>query len=92
MRRLTALCAAAGIAMSTFIVISPAQAAPWSLVRYDNTGYCQIWDAGLAFKPLHWPSDYKPIGKPAPTLAAAMSERDVLIKKGKCKETFLGRS
>jgi hypothetical protein len=85
MRRLTALCAAAGIAMSAFVVISPAQAAPWSLVRYDNTGYCQIWDSGLSFKPLRWPSDYKPIGKTMPTLTAAMAERDGLIKKGKCR-------
>jgi hypothetical protein len=85
MRRITALCAAAGIAMSTFVIISPAQAAPWTLIRYDNSGYCQIWDGGLGFRPMHWPSDYKMVGKPAPTLAEAISERDMLAKKGKCR-------
>jgi hypothetical protein len=57
--------------------------------RYDNTGYCQIWDDGVPLKPLKWPSDYKLVAKPVPTLAAAMSERDVLIKKGKCRGQFL---
>jgi hypothetical protein len=89
MRRLTALCAASGIALSAFAVVTPAQAAPWSLIRYDNTGYCQIWDDGVPLKPLKWPSDYKLVAKPVPTLAAAMSERDVLIKKGKCRGQFL---
>jgi hypothetical protein len=85
MRRFTALCVAAGIALSTFVVVSPAQASPWSLVRYDNTGYCQIWNDGMTFKPLKWPSDYKMVGKPVPTLSAAISVRDDLIKKGKCR-------
>jgi hypothetical protein len=85
MRRITALCATAGIALSAFAIASPAQAAPWSLIRYDNTGYCQIWDDSVTLKPLKWPSDYKAIGKPAPTLAAAIAMRDGLVKKGKCR-------
>jgi hypothetical protein len=85
MRRLTALCAAAGIALSAFVAVTPAKAAPWSLIRYDNTGYCQIWDDAVTMKPLKWPSNYKAIGKPVPTLAAAISERDMLAKKGKCR-------
>jgi hypothetical protein len=85
MRRVTALCAAAGIAMSAFASLSPAKAAPWSLLRYDNSGYCQIWDDGVAFKPWKWPSDYKVVSKPVPTLSAALSLREVLAKKGKCR-------
>ena len=85
MRRVTALCAAAGIALSAFAIVSPSQAAPWSLIRYDNTGYCQVWDDGVPFKPMKWPSDYKIVGKPVPTLVDAIAVKDGLVKKGKCK-------
>jgi hypothetical protein len=85
MRRVTALCAAAGIALSAFASLSPAQAAPWSLLRYDNSGYCQIWDEAVTVKPWKWPSDYKMVAKPVPTLSAAISLREALAKKGKCR-------
>lgn len=84
MRRLATLCAA-GVALSALTMVSAAHAAPWSLIRYDNTGYCQIWDAGLTFKPWAWPSGYKTVGHPVPTLAAAIAARNDLVKHGKCR-------
>jgi len=43
MRRATALCAAVGIAVSALAVVSPAQAG-YYVIRWDNTGICQIWN------------------------------------------------
>jgi hypothetical protein len=83
MRRVTALCAAAGIAVSALAVVSPAQAS-YYLIRYDNTGVCQIWNDQLTMKPLHWPSDYKVVSKPVPTVAAALDVKEKLRQKGHC--------
>ena len=87
MRRAIALCAAAGIALSAIAVASSAQAAPWLLVRYDNTGVCQVYDqqAPAAFRPWTWPSTYKTVSKPMPTFTAAMALKEQLRVKGTCK-------
>jgi hypothetical protein len=84
MRRVTALCTAAGIALSAFAVVGPAQAAPYYLIRYDNTGFCQIWDSTLSFKPWTWPSAYRTVSKPIPTVTEALAVKDGLLKRGKC--------
>ena len=84
MRRVTALCAAAGIALSAFASLSPAQAAPWSLLRYDNSGYCQIWDDGVAFKPWKWPSDYKVVSKPLPSFTEASDLQIKMRQERRC--------
>jgi hypothetical protein len=43
MRRATALCAAACIIVAAVAVVSPAQAG-YYLIRWDNTGVCQVWN------------------------------------------------
>ena len=83
MRRVTALCAAAGIAVSGLAVASPAQAG-YYVLRWDNTGVCQIWNQDLTFKPLRWPSDYKVVSKPVPTLAAAMAVQETMRQQRHC--------
>jgi len=81
MRRLYALCAAATLALSALAVTSPAQPA-FHLIRWDGTGICQVWDESIPTKP--FPSNYKMVGKPVPTLAAALAVKDGMLKKGKC--------
>ena len=76
MRRATILCAAAGIAVAALAVASPAQAG-YYLIRWDNTGVCQIWNTNLQQQPVHFLSDYKVVSKPVPTFSAAM---DVQLK------------
>jgi hypothetical protein len=79
MRRVTALCAAA-IALSSVV---PSFAAPrqmqsgYYLIRWDNTGVCQIWNTNLKEQPVRWPSDFKVVSKPVPTFteAATMQEK-----------------
>jgi hypothetical protein len=83
MRRATALCAAIGIAASTLAVISPAQAG-YYVIRWDNTGVCQIWNDEMTSKPIQWPSDYKVVGKPVPTFTAAAAVQEKMRQQRHC--------
>jgi hypothetical protein len=69
MRRATALCAAAGIIVSTLAVV-PAQAG-YYVIRWENTGICQVWNENLQYKPWEWPSHYKVVSKPVPSFSDA---------------------
>lgn len=84
MRRVTAFCAA-GIALSSLVApsfVAPSFAAPrpaqsgYYVIRWDNTGVCQIWNTDLQQKPWSLFSEYKAVSKPVPTFteAAAIQE------------------
>ncbi|EJN10731.1 hypothetical protein PMI42_05986 [Bradyrhizobium sp. YR681] len=87
MRRVLALCAVAGIASSVLAMpafarpAAPVSASPapgYYVIRWDNTGICQVWNEQLHYKPLQWgPSTYKVVSKPVPTFTAAS---DIQIK------------
>ena len=83
MRRATALCAAVGIAASCLAVAAPAQAG-YYVIRWDNTGVCQIWNEDLTSKPLQWPSEYKVVSKPVPTFAAAAAVQEKMRQQRQC--------
>jgi len=83
MRRATALCAAASIAVSGLTLTSPAQAG-YYVIRWDNTGICQIWNEELTSKPLQWPSDYKVVSKPVPTFTAAAAVQEKMRQQRHC--------
>ncbi|MCP3464322.1 hypothetical protein [Bradyrhizobium sp. CCGUVB23] len=76
MRRVLAVCAVAGIASSVFAVPASAKVG-YYVIRWDNTGICQIWNEDLRYKPTEWPSTYKVVSKPFPTFTAA---NDVQLK------------
>jgi hypothetical protein len=82
MRRVTALCAAAGIALSAIATVSPAQAA-FHLIKWSGTEACQVWDDSVPTKP--WPANYKAVSKPVATFDAALAVKAALMKKGVCK-------
>jgi hypothetical protein len=85
MRRVTALSAAAGLAVAAFTIASPAQAAnDYYLIRWDNTGACQVWNEGLT-PPIKWLTDYKVVSRPIPTLSDALALKDKLRQKGDCR-------
>ena len=69
MRRVSAICAAAGIAISA-LAVAPAQAG-YYVIRWENTGICQIWNEDLKYKPMEWPSHYKVVSKPVATFTDA---------------------
>ncbi|MBC7584861.1 MAG: hypothetical protein H7316_14035, partial [Tardiphaga sp.] len=58
MRRSTTLCAAAGLALAAFAAAAPANAA-YHLIRWQDTGFCQIWDENIPTAP--FPSNYTTI-------------------------------
>jgi hypothetical protein len=83
MRRLSALCAASSLALSALALTSPAQAAPFHVIKWNGTGICQIWDDGVPTKP--FPADYKTMTRPVPTFDGALVNKNFLMKKGVCK-------
>jgi hypothetical protein len=71
MRRVLALCAAAGIAATVFAVPASAKVG-YYVIRWDNTGICQVWNEDLTYKPPQWGvSTYKVVSKPFPTFTEA---------------------
>ncbi|MGY4425922.1 hypothetical protein ACVWY2_008371 [Bradyrhizobium sp. JR6.1] len=47
MRRLAIACAAMAAAVSVLAAASPASATPYHLIRWQDTGFCQIWDQSI---------------------------------------------
>jgi hypothetical protein len=82
MRRLCLLAAAAGIAVTTFAAGSPAEAA-FHLIRWQDSGFCQIWDESIPTLP--WPPNYTVIiGSEVPTFGDALVFKDGLLRDGTC--------
>jgi hypothetical protein len=83
MRRVLALCAAAGIATSVFA--APASAAVgYYVIRWDNTGICQVWNEDLKYKPWEWPSHYKVVSKPVSTFSDASAIQIKMREQRRC--------
>jgi hypothetical protein len=81
MRRISILCATAALGLTALAATSPAQAG-FHLIRWDGNGYCQVWDEGFPTKP--FPSDYKTVSRPVPTLVEALGVKERLLRKGRC--------
>ena len=83
MRRITTLTIAAGIAAAALTVAAPAKAG-YYVIRWDNTGICQIWNEELQYKPMEWPSHYKVVSKPVPTFTDAVNIQLQMREKRSC--------
>jgi hypothetical protein len=59
----------------------PAEAA-FHPIRWDGSGYCQVWDQGIPTKP--FPSDYKTVSAKVPTLVEALAVKEHLLRKRVC--------
>ncbi|QDP21662.1 hypothetical protein [Bradyrhizobium cosmicum] len=81
MRRISVLCAAAGLAIAAFAATSPAEAG-YHLIRWQNGGFCQIWDESIPTTP--WPSDYTRVSATVPTFLDALVLKDHALKDGHC--------
>ncbi len=60
---------------------SPAQA-DYSLIRWQDSGYCQIWDNNIPTKPFE--TNYTTVGIWLPTLPDALKVKDDLVRNGVC--------
>ncbi|WP_445217338.1 hypothetical protein ACKWRH_35600 [Bradyrhizobium sp. Pa8] len=81
MRRISVLCAAAGLAVTAFVAASPAEAS-YHLIRWQDTGFCQIWDDSIPTTP--WFSDYTRVSATVPTFVDALVLKDHALKSGHC--------
>jgi hypothetical protein len=81
MRRFSVLYAAS-LAVSAFAAASPAAANPYHLIRWSDTGFCQIWDESVPTAP--WPANFAVVSKRLPTFVDALSLKDGMIHTGKC--------
>lgn len=82
MRRFSMLCAAAGLAAAAFVATSPAEAG-YHLIRWQDTGLCQIWDEGIPTQP--WPAGSHRASPTVATFVAALAVKDQALKAGHCK-------
>ena len=83
MRRLSLVCATAGLAVTALAASAPAKAAPYQVIRWDNTGVCQVWDQAITITP--WLSTYKVMSKPIPSFDAAFGAKEEMVKQGHCR-------
>jgi hypothetical protein len=81
MRRMSMLCAAAGVAAAAFVAASPAEAG-YHLIRWHDSGVCQIWDESIPTTP--WPAGYHRASASVPTLLDALALKDHALKAGHC--------
>jgi hypothetical protein len=82
MRRIIALCAFAGIGVAALAAPSPAEAA-FHLIRWQDTGFCQIWDQSIPTAP--YPGNFSVIpGSEVPTFVDALMFKDGLLRSGTC--------
>jgi hypothetical protein len=78
MRKLSILAAATVIALAA---ISPARA-DYSLIRWQDTGYCEIWDNNIPTQPSS--TNYSTIGIWLQTFPEALKVKSDLTRNGVC--------
>jgi hypothetical protein len=81
MRKLSILAAATAVALTAIAATSSAQAA-YSLIRWEGTGFCQIWDHSIPTQP--YPSNYKTVSAQMPTLLDALNAKSSMLAAGTC--------
>jgi hypothetical protein len=81
MRRFMLLSAAAAIAVTAFAASSPAEAG-FHLIRWESTGFCQIWDESIPTAP--YPSNYVAVSDSMPTFWDALAVKDSMLREGRC--------
>ena len=80
MRRLSL--AIAAIALSAVAASAPAKADPFHLIRWSDTGFCQVWDEGIPTMP--WPGNYTVVSMTVPTFLAALDVKNGMLATGAC--------
>lgn len=82
MRRIFGLCAVAAVSFTALAASSPANAA-YHLIRWQDTGFCQIWDQNIPTAP--YPGNYIVIvGSEVPTFVDALVFKDGMLRSGAC--------
>ena len=82
MHRISLLSAAAAIAVTALSAATPAKADPFHLIRWSDTGFCQVWDEGIATMP--WPGNYTVVSMTVPTFLDALNVKNGMLATGAC--------
>jgi hypothetical protein len=82
MRRISLLSAAAALAVTALSASTPAKADPFHLIRWSDTGFCQIWNEGIPTTP--WSYNFIIVGVPVPTFVDALYLKGSLLSTGTC--------
>jgi hypothetical protein len=72
----------AALAVTAFVASSPAQAG-YSLIRWESTGFCQVWDHAIPTQP--FPSGYTTVSAQMPTFIDALTTKSGMLASGACK-------
>ena len=72
----------AALALSAVAAGAPAKADPFHLIRWSDTGFCQIWDEGLPTQP--WPANYTVVSTTLPTFFDALNVKNGLLWTREC--------
>jgi len=81
MRRLSLLSAAA-LTVTALAAATPAKADPYHLIRWTDTGFCQIWDMGIPTAP--WAASYVVVSQTLPTFGDALVVKGGMLASGAC--------
>jgi hypothetical protein len=82
MRHALFLAALAGVAVTAIAAIAPAEAS-YHLIRWQDSGFCQVWDENVPSMP--YPSNYTVIeNSMVPTFGDALAVKDSLVRRGTC--------
>jgi hypothetical protein len=82
MRRISLLSAAACVAFASLAASTPAKADPFHLIRWSDTGYCQIWDEGIPTVP--WPGNFSVASATVPTFLDALNVKYNMLSSRAC--------
>ncbi len=80
MRRMSL--AISAVALSVVAANAPAKADPFHLIRWSDTGFCQIWDDGIPTQP---PSpNYTVVSTTLPTFFDALHVKNGMLWTREC--------
>lgn len=82
MRRTSLICAAASLAFTALAATTPAKADPFHLIRWSDTGFCQVWDEYIPTTP--WPGNYTVVSITVPTFLDALAVKSHMVASGAC--------
>jgi hypothetical protein len=72
----------AAITLSVVAASAPAKADPFHLIRWSDTGFCQIWDEGIPTMPV--PGNYTVVSMTLPTFFDALHVKNGMLWTGAC--------
>jgi hypothetical protein len=80
MRPLPLVIAAA--TLSAVAASAPAKADPFHLIRWSDTGFCQVWDESIPTQP--WPGNYTVVSMTVATFFDALNVKNGMLWTGAC--------